>query len=243
MNHSKIEWTQATWNPVTGCTRVSPGCAHCYAATMARRLKGRFGYPSDDPFALTLHPGRVEQPLHWKKPRLVFVNSMSDLFHEQVPLEFVQQCFAVMASAHWHQFQVLTKRSERLAQLAKSIPWPNNVWQGVSVESAKYKHRVDDLKQVPAALRFLSIEPLLAPIGVLDLSGIHWVIVGGESGPDARPMDLNWVLEVRDQCLAQKVPFFLKQLGGHPKKRGGAEAVLDGKLWREMPMALPALPV
>lgn len=230
---STIEWTESTWNPVTGCSKISPGCLNCYAERMAKRLKlmGQQNYRNG--FQLTLHDHVVEQPLRWKKPQVIFVNSMSDLFHGHVPLEFIQRVFSVMEQAHWHQFQVLTKRAPRLAQIAGSLPWPENVWMGVSVETPKYKTRIDELRKVPAAVRFLSLEPLLADLGDLDLSGIDWAIVGGESGPKARPIEEEWVLSIKRQCRAQKVPFFFKQWGGVMKKRNGR--TLQGKTWSEMP--------
>ncbi len=232
-NHSPIEWTEATWNPVTGCDKVSPGCKHCYAELMARRLKamGQANYRNG--FEVTRHEHMLELPLRWKASRRIFVNSMSDLFHVDVPLDYILRVFAVMGRASQHQFQVLTKRSERLRELAPSLPWHPNIWMGVSVELADYSSRVEDLRTVPAAVRFLSIEPLLGPIENLDLSGIHWVIVGGESGPRARAMDPAWVCSIRDQCLCAKVPFFFKQWGGVNKKRAGR--VLDRREWNEMP--------
>lgn len=239
MQRSSIEWTEATWNPVTGCTEVSPGCAHCYAKTFAERFRGVPGHPYENGFDLQLRPERLSQPLRWKKPRTIFVNSMSDLFHEDVPDEYIQQVFDVMKSAGHHRFQVLTKRSERLAELAPSLPWPENVWMGVSVENQRFADRVDDLRQVRASVRFLSCEPLLGPLD-LDLTRIDWVIAGGESGPGARPMQLEWVLSLRDQCAAASVPFFFKQWGAHNeygrrvgKKRSGRS--LEGIQWDEMP--------
>jgi protein gp37 len=241
-SRSAIEWTECTWNPLTGCTKVSPGCKHCYAERMAKRLKA-MGQPNYQAgFGLALHPQVVELPLEWRRPQTVFVNSMSDLFHEGVPEEFIQQVFATMCRAHWHRFQVLTKRSERLAELSPRIEWAGNIWMGVSVETDDYVFRADHLRGSRAALKFLSLEPLLGPLPSLDLTGIDWAIVGGESGPGARPMELDWVREIRDRCLDASVPFFLKQLGGYPGKRGGEEAVLDGAAWTEMPSAtaLPA---
>ncbi len=231
---SHIEWTQATWNPVTGCTKVSQGCKHCYAERLARRLQAMGNFRYRNGFRLTLHPDLLDLPLRWTTPRLIFVNSMSDLFHENVPLAFIQAVFRTMERAHWHIFQVLTKRAQRLADLTSVLVWPENVWVGVSVERQDVVWRVDCLRQVPAVVRFLSCEPLLGPL-VLDLTGIHWVIVGGESGPGARPMDLAWARAIRDQCLAAGVPFFLKQLGGAWDKRGHERALLDGRLWRQMP--------
>lgn len=241
MQRSSIEWTEATWNPITGCTQISPGCAHCYALTFAERFRGVPGHPYENGFDLQLRPDRMEQPLRWKKPRTIFVNSMSDLFHEEVPEDYIQQVFAVMESASHHRFQVLTKRSERLAQLAPSLPWPSNVWMGVSVENQRFARRIDDLRVAPATVRFLSCEPLLGELD-LDLAEIHWVIAGGESGPGARPMDPEWVRAVRDQCVNAEVPFFFKQWGAHDemggrvgKKRAGR--TLDGETWSHMPEA------
>jgi protein gp37 len=231
--NSSIEWTEATWNPVTGCTKISPGCKFCYAERMAKRLRAMGQKRYRNGFKLTLQPDVVEAPLHWKKPRVIFVNSMSDLFHAGVPLAYIQQCFDVMERASWHTFQVLTKRADRLAELAPQLPWPQNVWMGVSVENADYTWRIDELRKVPAAIRFLSVEPLLGPIPYLPLADIHWVIVGGESGPGARPMEESWVLDIRDQCQAAGVPFFFKQWGGVHKSRLGRE--LEDRTWNEMP--------
>lgn len=230
---STIEWTNATWNPVTGCTKISPGCKHCYAERMAKRLKlmGQDRYR--DGFKLTLQDDLVDLPLRWRKPRLIFVNSMSDLFHKDVPAQFITQVFKTMEAAPHHTFQVLTKRSGRLRQLASKLPWPDNVWMGVSVENQKYTARIEDLVEVPAAVRFLSVEPLLGPITDLPLEGIHWVIVGGESGPGARPMEADWVLDIRDACLEAEVPFFFKQWGGVNKKKTGRS--LEGRTWDELP--------
>jgi protein gp37 len=235
-DHSGIEWTDATWNPTVGCTKVSPGCKFCYAEVMHRRLTEMGLDKYAEPFR-QVRPweDHLDQPLRWRQPRRVFVNSMSDLFHADVPLDFLQRVFAVMQQAGQHSFQVLTKRADRLRELAPHLPWPRNVWMGVSVESAEYTDRVRDLARVPAAVRFLSVEPLLGPIPDLPLAGIHWVIVGGESGRKARPMEMEWARDVRDQCIKAGVPFFLKQLGGPRNKRGGEQAVLDGQLWRAMP--------
>ena len=234
MSHqSNIEWTNATWNPVTGCDKVSPGCKHCYAQTFAERWRGVANHPYEQGFDLKLWPERLALPSTWKKPRTIFVNSMSDLFHASVPLAFIQRVFEQMQTASQHTFQVLTKRSERLAELACELPWPSNVWMGVSVETADYLCRIDDLRRVPATVRFLSLEPLLGRLGPLDLSAIHWVIVGGESGAGARPMRAAWVDDIRKQCRAQQVPFFFKQWGGVQKKRNGRE--LRGRTWDEMP--------
>ncbi len=230
---SKIEWTDETWNPVTGCTKVSPGCKHCYAERMALRLQamGQANYANG--FNLTLHPKMLVLPLHWKKPRRIFVNSMSDLFHEDVSAYFIYEVFQTMRRADWHAFQVLTKRSDRLRSMS-SLPWTRNIWAGVSVENADYVHRIDDLRACGAAVKFLSLEPLLGPLPYLDLTGIHWVIVGGESGPGARPMAVTWVRDIRNQCLDANVPFFFKQWGGVNKKRAGR--LLDGRTWDEMPL-------
>lgn len=231
--NSSIEWTDTTWNPLTGCTKISPGCKHCYAERMARRLKA-MGQPNyANGFRLTLHEDMVEEPLRWKRPRRVFVNSMSDLFHKDVPDAFILRVFGVMRKAPQHRFQVLTKRSQRLAQLAPRIEWPANVWMGVSVENADYAFRIDHLRQTGAAVKFLSIEPLLGPLPDLDLTGIDWVIVGGESGPGARPMASEWATEIRDQCVAAGVAFFFKQWGGVNKGKTGR--TLAGRTWDEMP--------
>jgi len=241
---SSIEWTETTWNPVTGCDRVSAGCDHCYALTLAKRLQamGSPRYTNDgDPrtsgpgFAVTLHPDLLDAPRAWRRPRTVFVNSMSDLFHAKVPLDFIQSVFDTMAATPQHTYQVLTKRASRLARLAPKLPWPENVWMGVSVENGDALRRIDFLRQVPAAVRFLSCEPLLGPLDDLNLDGVSWVIVGGESGPQYRPIDLSWVTGVRDKCLAADVPFFFKQWGGRTPKAAGR--LLDGRVWNEMPAA------
>jgi len=232
---STIEWTDATWNPVRGCTKVSPGCKHCYAQTFAERFRGVADHPFEHGFDLRLVPHALELPLKWRASRRVFVNSMSDLFHENIPDDYVAQVFDVMRRASQHHFQVLTKRASRLLELSSRLRIPKNVWLGVSVENARYAGRVEQLRQVPAAVRFLSVEPLLGPIPVLDLSGIHWVIVGGESGPRARAMAPAWVSAIRDQCLAARVPFFFKQWGGVRKHLTGRS--LDGRTWDEMPAA------
>ena len=233
---SAIEWTDATWNPLRGCTKVSPGCKHCYAETLAERFRGVRGHPFEHGFDLRLVPEALELPLRWRTPRRIFVNSMSDLFHEDVPEPYIARVFDVMCRAgHQAAFQVLTKRSARLRSLAPQLPWPGNVWIGVSVESESYTSRIDDLVTVrDAAVRFLSVEPLLGPIPALPLDGIDWVIVGGESGPRARPMDPRWVLDLRDQCARAGVPFFFKQWGGVQKSRAGR--LLDGRTWDEMPL-------
>ena len=234
MSHqTPIEWTDATWNPVRGCTKISPGCKHCYAETFAERFRGVPGHPFEQGFDLRLVPDALDLPLRWKTGRLVFVNSMSDLFHEQIPDAYVHQVFDVMRQATQHRFQVLTKRPERLAQLAPSLAPPSNVWLGVSVENQDYVERARILRRVKASVRFLSVEPLLGPIRRLPLSGMDWVIVGGESGGHARPMDPDWVRSLRDQCVAAGVPFFFKQWGGVRKGKTGR--VLDGRTWEEMP--------
>jgi protein gp37 len=239
---SSIEWTEATWNPVTGCSKVSPGCAHCYAETFAERFRGVPGHPYERGFDLQLREERLEQPLKWTHPRMIFVNSMSDLFHEDVPEQFIELVLGVMARAHWHTFQILTKRSERLAQMAPRLSWPDNVWMGVSVENQRWAHRVDDLRKVPAKVRFLSCEPLLGPLS-LDLRDIHWVIVGGESGPRARPMKGEWAREIRRQCEEAGVAFFFKQWGafneaGAKVGKGRAGRILAGCVWNAMPKPL-----
>jgi protein gp37 len=232
-DNSNIEWTDATWNPVRGCTKISPGCKHCYAETFAERFRGVPGHPFEQGFDLRLVESALNLPLQWRTPRRIFVNSMSDLFHEDVPEEFIRRVFDVMRLAKQHEFQVLTKRPDRMAVLVSTIEMPKNAWMGVSVENADYTSRIDDLRHVKAAVRFLSIEPLLGPMPRLQLQGIHWVIVGGESGPRARPVDPAWVRSIRDQCLRAKVPFFFKQWGGFQKKRNGR--VLDERTWDEMP--------
>jgi protein gp37 len=230
---SSIEWTQATWNPVTGCSKVSPGCKNCYAERMANRLAGMGQHRYRNGFDVTLQGDLIDAPLRWRQPRRIFVNSMSDLFHEEVSAGFIADVFNTMAEAHWHTFQILTKRSRRLAELEPYLPWPKNVWMGVSVESPRYICRIADLRKIPAAVRFLSIEPLLEPIVNLSLRGIDWVIVGGESGPGCRPMKTKWVRQIRRQCKTQDVPFFFKQWGGVRKKTTGR--LLDGRTWDQYP--------
>ncbi len=230
---SKIEWTDSTWNPVTGCSKVSAGCKHCYAERLSLRLQAMGNPRYRRGFSVTLHEDLLWLPLRWSSPRMVFVNSMSDLFHEAVPEAFIHRVFAVMRRTPWHTFQVLTKRAARLAELAPGLSWPPNVWQGVSVESPEQLERIRHLQTVPAALRFLSLEPLLAPIPALPLAGIEWVIVGGESGPRARPMQPGWVRGIRDQCQRRVVRFFFKQWGGLYPKAGGRK--LDGREWSETP--------
>ena len=240
MAQSSIEWTEATWNPVTGCTMISPGCAHCYAERMANRLKAMRNSNYKNGFELTLQPHMLEVPLRWKKPRTVFVNSMSDLFHKDVPVEYIQRVFAVMKEASQHTYQILTKRSERLLELDPVLDWGPNVWMGVSVENAKYANRIDHLRKTRAKTKFLSVEPLLGPLPKLNLRKIDWVIVGGESGPGARPMDPSWVTGIRDQCVDEGVAFFFKQWGGVLKCRTGRE--LEGRTWDDMPSPPEARP-
>jgi protein gp37 len=230
---SAIEWTEATWNPVTGCDKISPGCKHCYAERLATRLQAMGQRNYRNGFAMTLQPHMLELPLGWRRPRTIFVNSMSDLFHKDVPTDYIHSVFSVMRRASWHRFQVLTKRAERLASLDRDLDWPPNVWMGVSVENHQHVGRIDFLRQTRASIRFLSLEPLLGALPHLDLEGIHWVIVGGESGPGARVMDANWAREIRDQCATASVPFFFKQWGGVNKKRTGRN--LDGRTWNDMP--------
>lgn len=230
---TSIEWTDVTWNPVTGCTKISPGCKHCYAERMALRLQAMNQRRYREGFRLSLQPDLIDEPLRWRQPRTVFVNSMSDLFHDDVPLEYLHLVFKVMKKASWHVFQILTKRAERLEKTASELHWPSNVWIGVSVESEDYLFRIKHLRKVPAAVRFLSVEPLLSRIRRLPLRGIDWVIVGGESGPGARPIQPDWVRTIRDRCLSEDVPFFFKQWGGVHKSRHGR--VLDGKTWNQMP--------
>lgn len=234
--NSRIEWTESTWNPVTGCDKVSPGCKYCYAERMALRLKAMGHANYENAFQLTLQHHVLEIPLNWKKPRVIFVNSMSDLFHPEVPLEFILKVFTVMQRASWHTFQVLTKRADRLLDLDPELPWSPNVWMGVSIESAEYQYRMDRLQRTQAHVKFLSLEPLLGPIPDLELTGIAWVIVGGESGPGARPVDKVWVTDIRDQCIAERVPFFFKQWGGVQKKKAGR--MLEGRTWDELPRCL-----
>lgn len=238
---SGIEWTQSTWNPVTGCDKLSPGCKHCYAERMAERLQV-MGQPNyQNGFQLTLQPHMLELPLRWRKPQMIFVNSMSDLFHKGVPLDFIHKVFDVMRRAYWHCFQILTKRAERLAELDPYLKWSPNIWMGVSVENANYTYRIDELRKTRACVKFLSLEPLLGPLPALNLHGIDWVIVGGESGPQARSMRKEWVIEIRDQCLRANTPFFFKQWGGVRKKSAGR--LLEGRTWDEMPsIPLPKPP-
>lgn len=237
--NSHIEWTDHTWNPVTGCAKVSPGCKHCYAERMANRLQlmGQANYSNG--FKLTLQPHMLDLPLTWRTPRRIFVNSMSDLFHKNVPLDYIKCVFDVMARADWHQFQVLTKRADRMRELSPALSWPSNVWMGVSVENNDYVDRIDDLRAAGAAVKFLSLEPLLGPLPRLDLRDIDWVIVGGESGPGARPMDEEWVIDIRNQCARAGVAFFFKQWGGVRKSTTGR--TLEGRTYDEMPEPLMAV--
>jgi protein gp37 len=232
-SNSHIEWTDATWNPVTGCTKISPGCKHCYAERLAERLQtmGQSNYRNG--FILTLQPQMLGLPLKWKTPKRIFVNSMSDLFHKDVPTDYIKRVFEAMRLAHWHQYQILTKRSERVLELSKKLEWAPQIWMGVSVESEKYTHRIEDLRKTGAHVKFLSLEPLLGPLRSLNLRGIDWAIVGGESGPGARAVDEAWVTGIRDQCLVANVPFFFKQWGGVQKKKTGR--TLEGRTWDEMP--------
>jgi protein gp37 len=231
--NSTIEWTDATWNPVTGCTKISSGCRNCYAEKMSERLQamGQANYKNG--FELTLQPHMLERPLTWRKPKMIFVNSMSDLFHKDVPFEYIQKVFFVMYEAQQHIFQVLTKRSRRLKKLARYLPWPENVWMGVTVESKDYTNRIDNLCATDARVKFISFEPLLSPMPGLNLNGIDWVILGGESGPGSRPMKKEWVIDIRDRCNAADVPFFFKQWGGTNRKKAGR--TLDGIIWDQMP--------
>ena len=236
LTKTKIDWTEKTWIPVTGCAKISPGCLHCYAERMAFRCKCMGLEKYKNGFNLAVHPKTLNEPLRIKKPTMIFVNSMSDLFHKDVPLEFIQEVFAVMGKAPQHTFQVLTKRAERLAELAPSLTWWPNVWMGVTVERQDYLHRLDCLRTVPATVRFTSFEPLLGPLHEINLGGIGWVIVGGESGPGARPIEPAWVTDIRDQCLAEKIPFLFKQWGGVRKQKNGK--LLDGREWMEYPVAI-----
>lgn len=235
-----IEWTDATWNPVTGCTKISAGCDNCYAERFSERFRGVPGHPFETGFDLTLRPARLAQPLAWREPRMIFVNSMSDLFHKEIPEAFIGQVFDTMERAHWHTFQVLTKRSSLMRNFLRTRyggqRGPANIWCGVSVEDDTGTARIRHLREAPAGIRFLSIEPLIGPVGQLSLDGIDWVIVGGESGPRARPMDPEWVRDIRDQCVAAGVAFFFKQWGGFRPKTGGRN--LDGREWSEFPVAV-----
>jgi protein gp37 len=231
--NSPIEWTDATWNPVTGCSKISPGCKHCYAERMASRLKAMGQKNYRNGFEVTLQPQMLELPLHWKTPKRIFVNSMSDLFHVDVSLSYIKDVFDVMRRAHWHQFQVLTKRAERIEELSSKLKWQPNIWMGVSVESEEYLYRIDHLRKTGANVKFLSLEPLLGPLPKMNLRGIDWAIVGGESGPCARPMNADWVKDIRAQCATAGVAFFFKQWGGVQKKKAGR--TLEGRTWDQMP--------
>jgi protein gp37 len=233
MSKTTIEWTETTWNPTTGCTKISAGCKNCYAAVLARRLQAMGQKKYKNGFDLTLHANAVNDPYKWKKPKLVFVNSMSDLFHQDVPLHFIQQVFEVMNNTQKHTYQVLTKRSERLLELSPYLTWTPNIWMGVSVEDMRVVERIDHLRQTPAMIKFLSCEPLIGPLECINLEGIDWVIVGGESGSKARPMEKEWVEDLQQQCSEQDVAFFFKQWGGVRKKKTGR--LLNGRTWDEMP--------
>ena len=232
-SRSAIEWTEITWNPVTGCSKISHGCKHCYAERMSRRLRAMGAQKYREGFKVTVHPRTLEEPSRWNRPHLVFVNSMSDLFHKSVPTEFIRAVFDVMNRSPQHTFQVLTKRPGRVVQLDKRLSWTPNIWLGTSIESARWMDRLERLRETGASVKFLSLEPLLGPLTSIPLDGIDWVIVGGESGPRARPMEADWVREIRDSCLQHKVPFFFKQWGGVFKKRTGR--ILDNQVWDQMP--------
>jgi protein gp37 len=235
---TKIEWTEMSWNPVTGCTKISPGCLNCYAERMALRLQAMGQKRYINGFSVALQPDLLTQPDRWVSARTIFVNSMSDLFHQKVPFNYIEKVFATIKRNPHHTFQILTKRSSRLVKVAKNLSWPHNLWMGVSVENSDYLGRIDDLRRVPAAVLFLSCEPLLGPLDNLNLAGIDWLIVGGESGPRARAMEKSWVTDIKAQCNDQNVPFFFKQWGGFNKKKAGR--ILDGKTWDEMPTKLSA---
>jgi protein gp37 len=237
---SSIEWTDSTWNPVTGCTKVSQGCKYCYAQRFSERFRGVKGHPFEQGFDLKLRPERLDLPLSWKEPKKIFVNSMSDLYHPGVPKSFIDRVFVTMNGASWHSFQILTKRADRLANIGAALSWSPNIWQGVSIEDERVVERLELLKKVPARIRFLSLEPLIGPLEHLDLTGIHWVIVGGESGPHARPMAKDWVVRIRNQCRKQGVPFFFKQWGGVRKHETGR--LLEGRFWDQFPRAATTQP-
>ena len=234
VNKSSIEWTESTWNPITGCNKISPGCKFCYAERMAKRLKVMGSANYENGFKLALHEHVLELPLKWKKPQTIFVNSMSDLFHKNVPLEFIQRVFDIMNKTPWHTYQVLTKRSDRLKNLSNKLEWGKNIWMGVSIENQDYTYRINDLRNTNAYIKFLSIEPLIGAVRKLRLKNIQWVIVGGESGPKARPMKEEWVLNIKEQCKESGVPFFFKQWGGKNKKKAGR--LLKGRTWDEIPV-------
>jgi len=230
---SAIEWTESTWNPVSGCTKISAGCLNCYAERMAKRLQAMGQERYENGFKVTLHHEALDEPYRWKKPRIVFVNSMGDLFHEKIPLEFIKDAFSVMNGNKRHTFQILTKRSQRLCKLAPLLEWSENIWMGVTVENNDYVNRTDDLRLTDAAVKFLSLEPLLGSVHDLDLTGIDWVIVGGESGPGARPMLKQWVIDIKQRCESEGIPFFFKQWGGVNKKKAGR--LLQGRTWDNYP--------
>jgi len=230
---SKIEWTESTWNPITGCTKISEGCLNCYAEKMSKRLHSMGQEKYKNAFNVTIHPECLKEPLKWNKAQIIFVCSMSDLFHKDVPVEFIKQVFEVMNKASWHTFQVLTKRSDRLVELAPELNWTDNIWMGVTVESQDQKHRIADLLKTPAKIKYLSIEPMITEVKPIPLKGIDWVIVGGESGPGARPIEEKWVTYIRDKCIESKVPFFFKQWGGTNKKEAGS--LLEGEYWKQYP--------
>lgn len=233
MAASKIEWTEETWNPITGCTKCSAGCEHCYAEKFAKRLKAMGNERYKDGFKVTVHRDLFEKPLEWQKPKMIFVNSMSDIFHDDIPEQDILELFGVMNRANWHTFQVLTKRADRMLELSDRINWTDNIWLGVSIENANYIHRCDILKQTGAQIKFVSAEPLLGSLAELDLEGIDWLIVGGESGAGSRPMEKEWVIELRDKAKEAGVPFFFKQWGGTRKKKAGS--LLDGKQYKQYP--------
>ena len=230
---TSIEWTESTWNPVTGCSKISAGCVNCYAERMARRLRA-VGVPNyTNGFEVTLHEELLMLPLKWHKPKIIFVNSMSDLFHEKIPDDFILRIFDIMNRASWHRFQILTKRSDRLSRMSPGLPWADNIWMGVTVEDRKCAFRIEHLRKTRASIKFISMEPLLEPVEELDLIGIDWVIVGGESGPGARPLNENWVMDIKGKCQTSNIPFFFKQWGGVNKKKSGR--LLEGRLWNQMP--------
>lgn len=236
MAKTTIEWTESSWNPITGCTKVSPGCKYCYAEKMSLRLQA-MGHPNySDGFKVRLHYDILDKPLNWKKPQMIFVNSMSDLFHEEVPREFILKVFETMRLANWHKFQVLTKRSQVLLELDDEIDWPDNVWMGVSVENKDYSFRIDHLRKTKAKVKFISFEPLIGPVDNFKSDNIDWVIVGGESGPNSRPMDEEWVIRIRDLCRFANIPFFFKQWGGRNKKSRGR--ILEGRIWDDFPVQI-----
>jgi protein gp37 len=236
MSTTTIEWTESTWNPVTGCSKVSPGCLNCYAERMAKRLQAMGQLNYRDGFSVRTHEHMLALPFAWRRPQMVFVNSMGDLFHEQVPLAFIQRVFEVMESTPRHTYQLLTKRADRMVEVSPLLPWPKNVWMGVTVEDNEHLYRIERLRQVPSVVKFLSIEPLLTPLPDLNLDGVDWVIVGGESGPGARLMHIEWVLDIRDACVVEGVPFFFKQWGGVRKKAAGRE--IENRTWSQMPRAV-----